>query len=205
MKILSGSAALALLALTGCDSGTPQAAPTPPPAASTTASAPATDCVMPVSFDLLPGWEADPVDVSRMTPLQAGFLRGGAFDAVCSVDGKPAGKPGFVRVYASDVSTGSRTDDLKAFVSAFTVRNGEALNYEVRNPKYTAATIGGRPGAEATWTRYDKDKKTGSDYTAFTVDTPSGPVVVLEVPYTPAEKANVRPAYELARETLTVG
>ena len=220
----SGPAALALLAVTGCGSTAPKspdAAAAPAPAspavqasATPQASAPAADsgrlgapgsaCELPVSFDLLPAWKATPIDVSRLTSLQASFMRSGLFDTVCSVDGKPAGKPGFVRVYASDTSSGNRRDDLKAFVLMFTKRNGEATDYEVRDAKYTDLTVAGQSTAEATWTSYNTTKKKGSQYAAFTLDTPRGPVVVLEVPYTPAEKANVRPAYELVKKTMTV-
>ena len=205
-QYLSGPAALALLAVAGCDSAAPEAAAPPAPVTATSSAAPtpADGCAMPIAFDFLPGWEAKPIDVSKLNSLQASFMRASAFDAVCSIDGKPAGKPGFVRVYASDVSTGDRRDDIKAFVAAFTVRNGEAPNYETRNVKYADITIAGKPAVEATWTRYDTTKESGSAYAAFTVGTPKGPVVVLEVPYTPAEKANVRPAYDLAKRTLTV-
>ena len=160
---------------------------------------------MPVAVEVADGWTTKAIDVWMIDDrLLAGMFRTGPFETICSVNGKPAGVDGFVRVYFSDVGAGNPRDNLRVYVNADTLGARDTVEYEARDAKYRDVTIGGLPAAEVTWSRRSLAKKTAIKYTAFSLDTPKGAVVVVLMPFTNKDYAGVRPAYELARKTLTV-
>ncbi len=216
VKIMTAVAAASILLLAGCNgaesAAPPAAAPSasagavPAPSAAGPSGAPAdSECRLPVAFDVAEGWTTKAIDVHRIDDeLLAGMFRTGPFDQICSVNGKEAGVNGFVRVYLSDVGAGNPRDNLKVFVHADTIGVRGTVDYEVRDAEYRDLTVGGAPAAEVTWDRHSTAKKSKTRYSAFSLDTPAGAVVVVLVPFRIGDYADVRPAYELARKTLTV-
>jgi hypothetical protein len=209
MCVRAAAAATSILLLTGCNdaeatwslpadaSAAPAASPSTPAVRLGAAGSP---CRLPVAFELAELWEPEAVDIDKAGELAA-LLRAGPFEVVCEVDAKPAGEIGFLRVYVAKARTGTPRSHLEAFVAAESPKTG---GVEVRNIKYTAPTIGGTPAAEVTYEPYNKALDHKSKYSAFAVNTPQGAVVVKLAPGGADEHANVLPAFELARTSLTV-
>jgi hypothetical protein len=182
------------------DALTPKASPgTPTTRIGTAGSA----CELPVSFDLLALWKPKAIDLSELGKL-AGLYRNGPFEAVCEVDGKPAGEIGFLRVYVAEDYPGSPRSYLKTFVATESPEAVKAGNMKLTKSKYTELTIGGEPAAEVTYETYNKSMDHASKYSAFALKTPQGAVVVKLSPFGADEHVNVLPAYEKAKKTLTV-
>ncbi|BAL89328.1 hypothetical protein AMIS_41080 [Actinoplanes missouriensis 431] len=210
----TAGAALMIMLVTGCSAGPPaqRAVATSVPAGGPSAAGPSTappgddsQCDLPVTFDIADGWTTKAIDVSTISDkVLAGMFRTGPFDTICSVNGKPAGVDGFVRVYFSDIGAGNPRDNLKVYVHTDTLGPLDEVKYEVRAAKYRDLTIAGTPAAEVTWNRRTIATKASTRYTAFSLDTPKGTVIVVLMPFTTKDYADVLPAYELARSTLTV-
>ncbi|MDI6098072.1 lipoprotein [Actinoplanes sp. NEAU-A12] len=161
-------------------------------------------CELPVTFDLVPLWKPEAVDLGKREDV-AFLYRNGPFDAACVVDGKPAGEVGNLRVYiAKTLRTGTPRGHLEAFLAAESSDARKAGNLDVHNIRYTELTIGGQPAAEVTYEPYNKVMDHQSKYSAFALNTPRGAVVVKLAPFGADEYANVLPVYELAKKTLTM-
>jgi len=160
-------------------------------------------CVLPVAFDVLPLWKPKAVDVAELGEL-ASLYRNGPFTVVCEVDAKPAGEIGFLRVHTAPGRTGSPRSHLEAFIAGENPEAREAGNFEVKKTEYRDLTIGGEPAAEVTYETYNKSMEHESKYSAFALNTPKGAVVVKLSPFGADEHANVLPAFDLAKKTLTV-
>lgn len=160
-------------------------------------------CELPVAFDLPPLWKPKAVNLKDLGEL-ADLYRNGPFAAVCEVDAKPAGEVGFLRVYTAPGREGSPRGHLEAFIAGENPDARKAGNFEVRKVDYTDATIGGEPASVVTYEAYNKSLENASKYSAFALNTPKGAVVVKLSPFGADEHANVLPAFELARKTLTV-
>ena len=160
-------------------------------------------CELPVSFELPALWKPKSIDVAELGEL-ADLYRNGPFTVACEVDAKPAGEIGFLRVYTAPKRTGSPRSHLEAFVATENPEARKAGNAEIRKPKYSAITVGGQPAAEVTYESYNKSMDHLSKYSAFALNTPKGAVVVKLSPFGADEHANVLPAFELAKKTLSV-
>lgn len=182
------------------DALTPKVSPGTP---TTRLGAAGSACELPVSFDLLPLWKPKAVDVADLGELGS-LYRNGDFEVVCDVDAKPAGEIGFLRVHTAARRTGSPRSHLEAYIAGSFPEARKAGNYEVRKTAYADLTVGGQPAAEVTYETFNKSMDEAGRYSAFALNTPQGAVVVSLSPFGADEHANVLPAFELAKKTLTV-
>ncbi|WIM94216.1 lipoprotein [Actinoplanes oblitus] len=197
MKILCRTAlltTLAALALTGCDSddqkapGSDDKKPQQPAAA--TIGAAGSGCELPVSFGIAEGWKPKQVTVEANDPLAA-LAKKGPFTMACEIDAKPAGKLGFLRVW-----TGGRAG-LKDGLTAF-------IGDRAQQPAFTEVRIGGKPGLAVDYQQKSQLDDGLEKEAAFVVDSGKGLVLVSLDSFDNDEHAAMRPAYQLARDSLTV-
>lgn len=161
-------------------------------------------CVLPVAFELLPLWKPEAVDPAELGEL-GGLYRNGPFVTACTVDAKPAGEIGTLRIaLAAELRTGTPRAYLETFVESEFAAARKKGNVDMKNVKYSELTIGGQPAAEVTYEPYNKVVEHQLKYSAFAVNTPKGAVIVKLSPFGADEYVNLLPAYELAKTTLTV-
>ncbi|GAA4587972.1 hypothetical protein BJY16_008403 [Actinoplanes octamycinicus] len=199
MKILCSTtllSALAVLALTGCDSSSDEVMTTPATAAPDAAAATAkvgaagSGCELPVSFGVADGWKPKQVTVEAGDPLAA-LAKKGPFTMACEIDAKPAGNIGFLRVWTGEQA------ELKAGLTAF-------IGDKAQDPTFTEAQIGGKPGLSVDYQQKSQLDDSVEKESAFAVDTGKGLVVVSLDSFDSGEHAEMLPAYQLARNSLAV-
>ncbi|PKW11735.1 hypothetical protein SAMN05428944_1041 [Streptomyces sp. 1222.5] len=164
-------------------------------------------CELPVSFGLAKDWKPKAIDAEAQLAkaskgsdddlsgaLAESFLRQGPVTAACEIDAKPAGKIGFLRVWTGKKGDADAGGVLRAFVAA---------EDNVSKAKYRPFKTGG--GVSAVEVEYlytskllDETKKES----AFAVATPDGPVVLHLGGMDTEEHEAMRPAYDLAKQTL---
>ncbi|MER6264419.1 lipoprotein [Streptomyces sp900105245] len=164
-------------------------------------------CELPVSFSLAKDWKPKAIDAeAQLAKASKGsdddlsgafaesFLRQGPVIAACEIDAKPAGNIGFLRVWTGKKGDADAGGVLRAFVAA---------EDNVSKAKYHSFRTGG--GVSAVEVEYlytskllDETKKES----AFAVATPDGPVVLHLGGMDTEEHEAMRPAYDLAKQTL---
>ncbi|MEV6838457.1 lipoprotein [Streptomyces sp. NPDC051133] len=212
---MAAGAALLATALSGCagSAGTdakdrPSASGTAGAAASGgTIGARGSACELPVSFAVARHWKAEAVDAeAELSKASKGsdgdlsgaladsFLRQGPVTAACEIDAKPAGDIGFLRVWTAKPGNGDAGSVLRAFVAA---------EDNVSKAKYRSFTTGdGLTGVEVEYLYTSKLLEETKKESAFAVGTPDGPVVVHLGGMDTEEHEAMRPAYDLAKQTL---
>jgi hypothetical protein len=199
VKILCRAAllsALAALALTGCDSDTKKT-----PAASGAAAAPAaaeaakvgaagSGCELPVTFGIAEDWKPKQVTVEADDPL-AVLAKKGPFLMACEIDAKPAGNIGFLRVW-----TGAK-NELKPGLTAF-------IGDRALEPAFTELQIGGKPALAVEYQQKSQLDDSVEKEAAFVVDAGEKLIAVSLDSFDSGEHAEMRPAYQLAQNTLVL-
>ncbi|MET8772517.1 lipoprotein, partial [Streptomyces sp. NPDC004658] len=167
-------------------------------------------CELPVRFDVAKDWKAKSIDAGEESAkaskgedgdlggaLADAFLRQGPVTAACEIDAKPAGNIGFLRVWTGEPGGADADGVLRAFVAA---------EDNVSKARYHSFRTGG--GVSAVEVEYlytskllDETKKES----AFAVSTPDGPVVLHLGGMDTQEHEEMRPAYDLAKQTLRLG
>ncbi|QTE02758.1 lipoprotein [Streptomyces cyanogenus] len=166
-------------------------------------------CELPVSFALAEHWKAKSVDAEKELSkaskgedgdlsgdLAEAFLRQGPVTAACEIDAKPAGNIGFLRVWTGKPGDADAAGVLRAFVAA---------EDNVSKAKYHSFRTGG--GVDAVEVEYlytNKLLEETKKESAFAVSTPDGPVVLHLGGMDTQEHEEMRPAYELAKQTLAL-
>ncbi|MEU8034152.1 lipoprotein [Streptomyces sp. NPDC049099] len=167
-------------------------------------------CELPVRFDIAKGWKAKPVDaekeLSKTSKGSDGDLNGALADALlrqgpvttaCEIDAKPAGHIGFLRVWTGKPGDADAGAVLRRFVTA---------EDNVSKEKYhSVKTGGGLSGVEVEYLYTSKLLEETKKETALAVSTPDGPVVLHLGGMDSEEHDAMRPAYELAKQTLMLG
>lgn len=205
-------------ALSGCSEssgpdgkGNPSTSSASKPAKATasggTIGAAGSACELPVSFDIAKDWKPKAVDskaeLSKASKgsdddlsgaLADAFLRQGPVTAACEIDAKPAGNIGFLRVWTGKAGDGDAGSVLREFVAA---------EDNVSKAKYHAfKTGGGLPGVEVEYLYTSKLLEETKKESAFAVGTPDGPVVLHLGGMDTEEHEAMRPAYDLAKQTI---
>ncbi|MGW2485883.1 lipoprotein [Streptomyces sp. NPDC001606] len=170
-------------------------------------------CELPVRFEIARHWKAKSVDskaeLSKASKgsdgsggdpggaLAEALLRQGPVTAACEVDAKPAGNIGFLRVWTGKPGSSDAGRVLREFVAA---------EENVSKEKYHSFTTGGGvSGVEVEYLYTSKLLDETKKESAFAVSTPDGPVVVHLGGMDTEEHEAMRPAYDLAKQTLKVG
>ncbi|MGW1910082.1 lipoprotein [Streptomyces sp. NPDC002076] len=165
------------------------------------------DCELPVRFDIARHWKAKAVDaeaeLSKASKGSGGevsgalaeaFLRQGPVTAACEIDAKPAGHIGFLRVWTGKAGKADAGGVLREFVAA---------EDNVSKEKYHSFRTGrGLRGVEVEYLYTSKLLDETKNETALAVSTPDGPVVLHLGGMDTEEHEAMRPAYELAKQTL---
>ncbi|MFH9399516.1 lipoprotein [Streptomyces sp. NPDC017638] len=164
-------------------------------------------CELPVSFDIAKGWKPKSVDAEKelakasdgedgdlADELAAALLRQGPVTAACEIDAKPAGNIGFLRVWKGKPGNADAGGVLRAFLAA---------EKDVSEAKYHSFRTGGGVAAvEVEYLKTNKLMEETKKESAFAVGTPDGPVVLHLGGMDTQEHDEMRPAYDLARQTL---
>ncbi|MEU3416567.1 lipoprotein [Streptomyces sp. NPDC006658] len=164
-------------------------------------------CELPVSFDIAKGWKPKSVDAEKELAkasdgedgdlageLAAALLRQGPVTAACEIDAKPAGNIGFLRVWKGKPGNADAGGVLRAFLAA---------EKDVSEAKYHSFRTGGGVAAvEVEYLKTNKLMEETKKESAFAVGTPDGPVVLHLGGMDTQEHDEMRPAYDLARQTL---
>ncbi|MEU2711298.1 lipoprotein [Streptomyces sp. NPDC007205] len=167
-------------------------------------------CELPVRFDIAQGWKAKPIDAEKELSkssksskgsdgdlngaLADAFLRQGPVTTACEIDAKPAGHIGFLRVWTGKPGDADAGSVLRRFVAA---------ENNVSKEKYhSVKTGGGLDGVEVEYLYTSKLLEETKKETALAVSTPDGPVVLHLGGMDSEEHDAMRPAYELAKQTL---
>ncbi|BCY12999.1 lipoprotein [Actinoplanes sp. L3-i22] len=199
MKILcrtTSLAALAALALTGCDTDdkhTPDpAAPSAPAvaAAGPRVGATGSGCALPVTFGLVTDWKPKQVTVTAGDPL-AELAKKGPFTMACEIDAKPAGNLGFLRVWTG-APAGLRPS-LEAFIGT-----------KAEQSEFTELRVGDQPALEVDYRQKSELDDSLEPERAFVVDTGKGLVLISLDSFDGDEHQAMLPAYELARTSLAI-
>ncbi|MFI9808422.1 lipoprotein [Streptomyces sp. NPDC052301] len=214
---MAAGAALLVTALSGCAEPAGTEAKGRPSASNTVRTAAAggtvgrhgSACELPVSFAVARHWKAKAVDAeAELSQASKGsdgdlsgaladaFLRQGPVTAACEIDAKPAGNIGFLRVWTGKPGNGDAGSVLRAFVAA---------EDNVSKAKYHSFTTGGGlTGVAVEYLYTSKLLEETKRESAFAVGTPDGPVVVHLGGMDTEEHEAMRPAYDLAQQTLKI-
>ncbi|MEE1755871.1 lipoprotein [Streptomyces sp. SP18CS02] len=152
-------------------------------------------CALPVSFATAKDWV--PKKVTRPgEPELADLVEQGTVEVVCEIDAKPAGNIGFLRVW-----TGARTDSAspREVLEAFL-----ADEKKTGGVRYRETKAGALAATEVTYTVTNELLDETKDERAFAVRTARGPVIVHLGGLDSQEHAQMLPAYELAKSSLTL-
>ncbi|MGV4980725.1 lipoprotein [Streptomyces sp. NRAIS4] len=164
-------------------------------------------CPLPVRFDIAKDWKAKAIDAEvelskgskgsdgdLSGALADSFLRQGPVTTACEIDAKPAGYIGFLRVWTGLPGKADAGSVLREFVAA---------EDNVSKEKYRSVrTGGGLNGVEVEYLYTSKLLDETKKETALAVSTPDGPVVLHLGGMDTEEHEAMRPAYELAKQTL---
>ncbi|MER5550213.1 lipoprotein [Streptomyces sp. NPDC002793] len=199
------SAVVVTAALAGCSSSSgggdtagkgdevpSKAAESPAAAKAATLGGPGSACELPVTFELAPDWEPQPVDVDPASEFAALGQRGST-TLVCEIDAKPAGNIGFLHVWQGKGSGTTPRAALEDFLAA----DGSASE-----PSYAATGAGSAAVVEVTYTVTSVLLDGPQTARAFAVATPEGPVLVHLGGLDSQEHEEMLPAYELAKRTV---
>ncbi|MGW5655182.1 lipoprotein [Streptomyces humi] len=157
-------------------------------------------CVLPVTFDIATGWEAEAVD--GLAAVASGgvdgdtvdsLLRQGPVTLVCEIDAKPAGAVGFLRVSTGKPGSGDARAVLRAFVAAEGATSRAA---------YRTFSAGGLSGVRVDYVHSSELLGERTKESALAVVTSRGPVVLHLGGLDSAEHDEMLPAFELAQGTL---
>ncbi|MFF9765610.1 lipoprotein [Streptomyces sp. NPDC014636] len=166
-------------------------------------------CELPVRFDIAKHWKAESIDAEK-EPATSGkgedgdlsgaladaLLRQGPVTAACEIDAKPAGNIGYLRVWTGKTGDADAGSVLRRFVAA---------EDNVSKAKYHSfKTGGGLAAVEAEYLYTSKLLEETKKESAFAVSTPDGPVVLHLGGMDTEEHEEMRPAYDLAKRTLTL-
>ncbi|WP_127502055.1 lipoprotein [Actinoplanes solisilvae] len=182
----------ASLTLGACSTAEPDTQPGPSkgPGAATEAAKVSSGCPLPVEFGIAESWKPKAVQVED-ADLLAELARRGPLTMACEIDAKPAGNLGFLRVW-----TGAKAD-LRTSLTAFIGKKAE-------EPVFTEVKIADHAAVEVSY----REKATPEDPAelekAFIVETGKGVAVVSLDSLDSEEHAEMLPAYELAKTSLTV-
>ncbi|WP_030752655.1 lipoprotein [Streptomyces sp. NRRL S-31] len=166
-------------------------------------------CELPVRFDIAEDWKAKPVDAGKDLSkaskggdgdlggeLADALLRQGPVTMACEIDAKPAGNIGFLRVWTGKPGDTDAGGALRAFVAA---------EDNVSEEKYHSfKTGGGLAAVEVEYLYTSKLLDETKKESAFAVATPDGPVVLHLGGMDTGEHEEMRPAYDLAKQSLTL-
>ncbi|MFF8726858.1 lipoprotein [Streptomyces sp. NPDC015171] len=166
-------------------------------------------CELPVRFDVAKHWKAKPIDAEKELAkaskgedgdlsgaLADAFLRQGPVTSACEIDAKPAGNIGFLRVWTGKPGGADAGGVLRAFVAA---------EDNTSKPEYHSfKTGGGLAAVEVEYLYTSKLLEETKKESAFAVSTPDGPVVLHLGGMDTEEHEEMRPAYDLAKRTLTL-
>ncbi len=166
-------------------------------------------CELPVRFDIAQHWKAKSVDAEKELSkaskgedgdlsgaLADAFLRQGPVTAACEIDAKPAGNIGFLRVWTGKPGDADAGSVLRGFVAA---------EDNVSKEKYHSfKTGGGLAAVEVEYLYTSKLLDETKKESAFAVSTPDGPVVLHLGGMDTEEHEEMRPAYDLAKQTLAL-
>ncbi|WP_318199884.1 lipoprotein [Streptomyces sp. SCL15-4] len=164
-------------------------------------------CELPVGFAIAKGWKPKSVDAEKELAkaadgedgdlagqLAAALLRQGPVTAACEIDAKPSGNIGFLRVWKGKPGNADAGGVLRAFLAA---------EKDVSEAKYHSFTTGGGVAAvEVEYLKTNKLMEETKKESAFAVGTPDGPVVLHLGGMDTQEHDEMRPAYDLAKQTL---
>ncbi|MFI2764003.1 lipoprotein [Streptomyces echinatus] len=166
-------------------------------------------CELPVTFGLAQHWKAKSIDAEKELSkapngedgdlsgaLAEAFLRQGPVTAACEIDAKPAGNIGFLRVWTGKPGDADAGSVLRGFVAA---------EDNVSKPEYHSFRTGsGLAAVEVEYLCTSKLLEETKKESAFAVSTPDGPVVLHLGGMDTDEHEEMRPAYDLAKQTLTL-
>ncbi|WP_320066786.1 lipoprotein [Micromonospora sp. RTGN7] len=195
-------AALVLLTAAGCAeemtarTATPGASPVvsgppwydevAPAPAGVTVGAGGSACELPITFSVPARWAAAPVgDASGMT-LGGSRLR-------CEVDAKPAGKVGFLRVWAVEAGT----LDVRASLEEFLAEYGRVSEIEYRRVRRGPLEL-----VEATYLQRNELSGGPNRQRALVAQTPGGAILLTFGGMDTGEFEAMFPAYQLATSTV---
>jgi hypothetical protein len=169
-------------------------------------------CELPVRFGVAKRWKAESVDAEKELgksgrsargedgglggALADAFLRQGPVTMACEIDAKPAGHIGYLRVWTGKPGDADAGSVLRRFVAA---------EDNVGKEKYRSfRTGGGLAAVEVEYLYTSKLLEETKKESAFAVSTPDGPVVLHLGGMDTEEHEEMRPAYDLAKQTLTL-
>ncbi|WP_251096134.1 lipoprotein [Streptomyces sp. Caat 7-52] len=166
-------------------------------------------CELPVRFDIARHWKAKSIDARKELSesakgedgdlngaLAEALLRQGPVTTACEVDAKPAGNIGFLRVWTGKPGDADAGSVLRGFVAA---------EDNVSKPRYRSfKTGGGLAAVEVEYLYTSKILEETKKESAFAVSTPDGPVVLHLGGMDTEEHEEMRPAYDLAKQTLAL-
>jgi hypothetical protein len=147
-------------------------------------------CELPVSFGIAESWEAEAVAIEADDPF-AELARQGPLTMACEIDAKPAGAIGFLRVW-----TGAG-GDLRAIL-------GEFIGDRAEQAVFRELRFGDRAGLEVVYQKKSQLDDELEPEQAFVVPTGAGVAAVSLDSFDSGEHADMLPAYELAKASLTV-
>ncbi|MEU6669666.1 lipoprotein [Streptomyces sp. NPDC046727] len=164
-------------------------------------------CELPVKFGIAEHWKAKSIDAEKELSkaskgedgdlsgaLADAFLRQGPVTAACEIDAKPAGNIGFLRVWTGKPGNADAGSVLRDFVAA---------EDNVSKEKYHSfKTGGGLDAVEVEYLYTSKLLEETKKESAFAVSTPAGSVVLHLGGMDTEEHEEMRPAYDLAKQTL---
>ncbi|MEO3972314.1 lipoprotein [Streptomyces sp. CAU 1734] len=148
-------------------------------------------CSLPVIFDFAESWKPHTIPKHDGGPAPFTY---GSVSPVCEIDAKPAGHIGYLRVYTSDFKGENPRKALENFVTESSEKVKDAMYTEVRAGAFDAIEVA----------YVDESELLGQDVRnrALAFAIPQG-VLVLELGGLDSEEHNaMRPAFELAKETL---
>ncbi|MEU7184104.1 MULTISPECIES: lipoprotein [Streptomyces] len=147
-------------------------------------------CRLPVSFRLAPSWQAHAVDAD---PVTGGAVRQGPVQLSCEVDGKPAGRTGFLRVWQGEGTHARQALD------AFLAEQSHTANRQYRSVK-----AGTMDAVEVSYANVSPRLSERKRERALAV-TASHEIVILHLGgITTQEHELMVPALQLARETMVI-
>ncbi|MEU7413129.1 lipoprotein [Streptomyces sp. NPDC042638] len=169
-------------------------------------------CELPVRFGVAERWTAEAVDAEKELgtsgkpargedgdlggALADAFLRQGPVTMACEIDAKPAGHIGYLRVWTGKPGDADAGSVLRRFVAA---------EDNVGKEKYHSfRTGGGLAAVEVEYLYTSKLLEETKKESAFAVSTPDGPVILHLGGMDTEEHEGMRPAYDLAKQTLAL-
>ena len=180
---MAAALSVAVFSVTGCDSPAAPGTPSQEVAEAARVGAAGSGCELPVTFGLQASWRPEAVALDESDP-PAGLARRGALTLVCEIDAKPAGPIGFLRVYTG------KADDPRAVLTEF-------IGASAQDAVFTESRAGEMPALEVAYQSESEPER------AFIVEAGSQLVAVALDSLDGDEHADMLPAFELAKTSLT--